>query len=50
MSTTDGIRGLSGSLLSLGVITIYDILLVSLGQGLGQLAPICCHFLGFPSI
>ena len=41
---------LAGSLLSQRAVYVYDIPLVDLGRGLGQLAPTCCRFRGFPSI
>ena len=40
---------LSGLLLSWGVVYVYDIPSTGPGQELGQLAPMCCHFWGFPS-
>ena len=42
--------GLFSLLLSQGVVYVYDIALVSLEQGLGQLVPMCCRFQGFLSI
>ena len=42
--------GLSGLLLSLGVVYPYDIPLVSQGQVPGQLVPMCCCFQDFLSI
>ena len=45
-----GVEGLSGLLLSRGVVYVYDIPLTSLEQGLNQLVPRCCHFWGFLSI
>ena len=45
-----GTGGLVSLLLSLRVVSFCDIPLVSQGQVLGQLAPMCCHFPGFLSI
>ena len=45
-----GTGGLSGLLLSLRAVYVYDILLVSLERGLSQLVPMCCCFWGFLSI
>ena len=44
------IEGLSGLLLSLRAVYVYDIPLAGLGRELGQLAPMCCRFRGFLSI
>ena len=43
------IRGLLGSLLSQRVVYAYDIALVSLEQGSGQLVPMCYCFQDFLS-
>ena len=43
------VGGLFGLLLSQRVVYVYDIVAAGLRQGLGQLVPMCCHFLGFLS-
>ena len=43
------VGGLLGLLLSQRVVYAYDIALVSLEQGLGQLVPMCCCFRDFLS-
>ena len=43
-------EGLFGLLLSQRVVYVYDIALTGLEQGLGQLVPMCCCFLGSLSI
>ena len=42
--------GLSGLLLSQRAVYVYDIVSIGLEQGLGQLVPMYCCSLGFPSI
>ena len=44
------VGGLSGLLLSLRAVYIYDIPSVDPGQGLSQLVPMYCRFWGFLSI
>ena len=41
--------GLFSLLLSQRAVYAYDIALVSLERGLGQLVPMCCHFWDFLS-
>ena len=43
------VGGLLSLLLSQRVVYAYDIALVSLKRGLGQLVPMCCHFQDFLS-
>ena len=47
---TGVIGELFGLLLSQRVVYVYDIALVSLERGLGQLVPMCCRFRDFLSI
>ena len=46
----EDIERLSSLLLSQRAVYVYDIPLISLGQGLGQLVPMYCRFRGFLSI
>ena len=43
------VGGLFGLFLSQRVVYVYDIALVSLELGLGQLVPMCCRFQDFLS-
>ena len=46
----EDVERLSGLLLSQRAVYVYDIPLISLGRGLGQLVPMYCRFWGFLSI